>query len=73
MRQKLAAGEYSVPGEFTSDIQLIFNNAKLYNARGSEVSESSAVLTLGGFSWLMEVTTMYGGMEFPLFPCRFIR
>ena len=41
VRQKLAAGEYSMPGDFQSDIELIFSNAKLYNGRGSEVSESS--------------------------------
>ena len=40
VRQKLTAGEYSAPGEFKSDIELIFDNAKFYNARGSEVSES---------------------------------
>jgi hypothetical protein len=39
VRQKLTAAEYSMPGEFTSDIQLMFDNARLYNARGSEVSK----------------------------------
>ena len=39
MRHKMAAGEYRMPGEFISDIELIFDNARLYNARGSEVSE----------------------------------
>ena len=41
VRQKLTAGEYSMPGDFRSDIELIFSNAKLYNGRGSEVSENS--------------------------------
>ena len=40
MRQKLTAGEYSTPGDFKTDIELIFRNAKTYNSRGSEVSES---------------------------------
>ena len=39
VRERLNAGEYSMPGEFTSDIELIFKNAKIYNAKGSEVSE----------------------------------
>lgn len=38
MRQKLLSGEYRAPVEFISDIELIFTNAKSYNAKGSEVS-----------------------------------
>ena len=44
MRQKLTAGEYSMPGEFTADIELIFKNAKIYNAKGSEVSKILCLL-----------------------------
>ena len=46
VRQKLTAGEYRLPGDFRSDIDLIFNNARLYNARGSEVSESLESCTI---------------------------
>ena len=37
MRQNLLSGEYRAPMEFISDIELIFTNAKSYNAKGSEV------------------------------------
>ena len=38
VRQKLLSGEYRAPVEFISDVELIFTNAKSYNAKGSEVS-----------------------------------
>lgn len=38
VRQKLQSGEYSAPREFVVDIELVFANAKSYNAKNSEVS-----------------------------------
>ena len=37
VRAKLQSGEYSCPNSFISDIRLIFNNAKTYNRKDSEV------------------------------------
>ena len=36
---KLKSEQYSVPKDFISDIKLIFRNAKLYNQKGSMVSD----------------------------------
>ena len=38
VQQKLLSGEYDAPKELISDIELIFRNAKAYNAKNSEVS-----------------------------------
>ena len=38
VRANLLAGEYAVPNDFILDVRLIFENAKAYNRRGSEVS-----------------------------------
>ena len=38
VQQKLLSGEYEAPAELIADIELIFINAKIYNAKGSEVS-----------------------------------
>ena len=69
VRHKLTAGEYSAPGEFQSDIALIFDNAKLYNARGSEVSESlyyaGILLAHRSYNWCRYIecfcSPVYGG------------
>ena len=56
---KAAAGAYSAPGQFTSDLKLVVSNAKIYNESlqhpgvgGSGGQRLRAWGAWGGFGWV---------------------
>lgn len=65
IKKKINNGAYKTLGSFEDDFELMFENAKQYNAEGSDVYLDAEDLQVIGLSTILRFTTL--GMDDPLF------
>ena len=67
IRKKLEGGNYDDPWQFVDDVQLMFNNAWLYNRKGSRVYKFATKVCFHVNFQVTVFSVCYVGLAFPFF------